>query len=174
MGARSTGSLLLAAVLVLSACGGEGVPQLMNLRKQSASPDEFSILPTQPLTQPDDYAALPAPTPGGTNRADRDPGAEAVAALGGRPGAGGTGDQGLMSRITRFGVSQSIRQVTAAEDLEFRRDNNGRLLERAFNVNVYFKAYRDRNQTLDRYRELERLRRAGVRTPAAPPETPQE
>lgn len=171
MGARSTGSLLLAAVLVLSACGGEGVPQLMNLRKQSASPDEFSILPTQPLVQPSDYSALPEPTPGGTNRADRDPGAEAVAALGGRPGGGGSGDSRLMATVTRYGVSEGIRQVTAAEDLEFRRNNDGRILERAFNVNIYFRAYRNGNQTLDRYRELERLRRAGVRTPAAPPET---
>jgi hypothetical protein len=36
-----------------------------------------------------------------------------------------------------------------------------------FGTNVYFRAYRQ--QALDRYAELERLRRMGVRTPAAPP-----
>ena len=34
-----------------------------------------------------------------------------------------------------------------SEDLEWRRDNNGRVLERLFNVNVYYKAYR--KQRLD-------------------------
>jgi hypothetical protein len=37
-----------------------------------------------------------------------------------------------------------------------------------FNVSVYFKAYRP--QSLDQYAELYRLRRAGVRTVAAPPD----
>jgi hypothetical protein len=46
--------------------------------------------------------------------------------------------------------------------------NDGRLLERLFNVNVYFKAYR--SQELDQYLELQRLRRLGIRTPAAPPD----
>jgi hypothetical protein len=36
-----------------------------------------------------------------------------------------------------------------------------------FGVNVYFDAYED--QSLDQQAELERLRRLGVRTPAAPP-----
>ena len=41
----------------------------------------------------------------------------------------------------RFGVDGGIRSTLASEDLEWRRDNNGRILERLFNVNVYFKAY---------------------------------
>jgi len=53
--------------------------------------------------------------------------------------------------------------------LAFRRGHKGRLLERAFNVNVYYRAYR--KQSLDQYKELRRFRRLGVRTPAAPPET---
>jgi hypothetical protein len=52
--------------------------------------------------------------------------------------------------------------------LDFRSRNTGLFLERLFNTNVYFSAYRE--MSLDRYAELERLRRAGVRTPAAPPE----
>jgi hypothetical protein len=55
----------------------------------------------------------------------------------------------------------------AASDLEFRQVNRGLLLERAANVNVYFRAYA--KQALDQHAELARLRGAGVRTPAAPP-----
>ena len=74
-----------------------------------------------------------------------------------------------MSYATRFGVDPSIRDDLAKADLDFRRRNNGRVLERVFNVNVYYKAYR--KQSLDQYAELERLRRAGVRTVSAPPAT---
>ena len=51
--------------------------------------------------------------------------------------------------------------------LQFRRDNNGKVMERLFNTNVYFKAYLE--QSLDQHAELARWRRAGVRTSAAPP-----
>ena len=64
-------------------------------------------------------------------------------------------------------MTAGIRQTLATEDLEFRRKNDGRLLERIFNVNVYFKAYRD--YALDQYAELARWRKAGARTPSAPP-----
>jgi hypothetical protein len=50
----------------------------------------------------------------------------------------------------------------ASEDLDWRRDNNGRILERLFNVNVYYKAYR--KQRLDQQAELARWRALGVRT----------
>ena len=51
--------------------------------------------------------------------------------------------------------------------LEWRRDNNGRILERLFNVNVYYRAYED--MSLDQQAELWRWRKRGVRTPSAPP-----
>ena len=42
-----------------------------------------------------------------------------------------------------IGVARpGIRQELAAADLEFRRNNQGRLLERLFDVNVYFRTYR--------------------------------
>ena len=43
-----------------------------------------------------------------------------------------------------------------------------RMLERLFNVSVYFKAYAP--MSLDQYLELLRLRNAGVWTPAVPPD----
>ncbi|MEX3017670.1 DUF3035 domain-containing protein [Gymnodinialimonas hymeniacidonis] len=155
---------LTVAVLALSACSN-GVPTLMNLRNTESGPDEFSVVPTRELEMPSSRD-LPAPTPGGINRADPNPEADAIAALGGNinaaPSAGG-----LVTYAGRFGVASDIRGTLAAEDEQFRRENDGRLLERLFRNNVYFDAYED--QSLDRYAELERLRRMGVQTPSAPP-----
>lgn len=160
-----------AALLMLAACGGgKDVPNLMNVRSETNGPDEFSILPPKPLELPEDLAALPEPTPGGENLTDPRPFDDAILALGGKPQATGgvpAGDGALYSYATRKGVTAGIRQTLAAEDLEFRQKNDGRLLERIFNVNVYFKAYG--KQSLDQYAELERWRRAGARTPSAPP-----
>ncbi len=162
---------LLAAALWLAACGG-GEPRLMNLAGGQDGPDEFRILPTRPLEMPASLAELPTPTPGGTNRVDPTPIADAVAALGGNPAAltvAGVpaADGALVSRATRFGVEPGIRDQLAAEDLEFRRRNRGRVLERLFGVTTYFRAYRP--MSLDRFAELERWRAAGARTPGAPP-----
>lgn len=161
--------LALAAAAMLAGCGNDDNPVLMNLRPQGNGPDEFAILPPRPLELPTDLAALPAPTPGGTNRTDPNPKADAIIALGGNPQAAGVpaGDAALVTYASRAGVANGIRAMLAAEDLEFRRDNNGRLLERLLDVNVYFKAYR--NQSLDQQAELAFWRARGARTPSAPP-----
>lgn len=169
--ARMVLALAGAGMLVLSACGrSDEVPNLMNIRSTTQGPDEFAILPPKPLEMPEDIAALPEPTPGGTNRTDPTPNADAVAALGGtlRP-AGGVpaADGALFAHAGRYGVTAGIRETLAAEDLDFRRRNDGRLLERVFNVNVYFRAYAE--QSLDQQAELWRWRNAGARTPSAPP-----
>jgi hypothetical protein len=169
-------AIAAAMVLTLAACGnGDDVPSLMNVRSTSAGPDEFGIIPPKPLEMPADLAALPEPTPGGANRTDRDPQAEAVAALGGNIGSRegvNSAHAGLYSHAARYGVTAGIRQTLAAEDLEFRRENDGRLLERVFNVNVYYRAYAE--MSLDQQAELWRWRRAGVATPSAPPPQPGE
>ena len=152
--------------LVVAGCGGD--PQLFNIRKADRSPDEFSVLPSRPLQTPPDLAALPPPTPGGANRTDRSPEREAIAALGGDASRGAGADGTLVSTVRRYGVQPNIRGTLAAEDLAYRRANDGRLLERLFNVTVYYRAYEP--QSLDQYRELDRLRRAGIRTVAAPPD----
>jgi hypothetical protein len=165
------GVLALAAfaMLALSACD-EGEPRLMNLRATGNGPDEFAILPPKALQLPTDLKALPEPTLGGANLTDPNPEADAVAALGGslREGAGvPAGDGALVNHAGRYGRSASIRPDLAAEDLEFRSDNKGRILERVFNVNVYFKAYS--RQSLDQRAELDRWRARGVKTNSAPP-----
>lgn len=161
----------LAAAL-LAACSSDKEPRLMKLRSTTAGPDEFSIVPSKPLEMPPDLTALPEPAPGGANLTDPTPIADAVSALGGKPAylsatAIPAGDGGLVNYAARFGVDQNIRDTLAAADLEHRRENDGRLLEKLFNRSVYFKAYRD--MALDQGAELERWRKLGVRTPAAPP-----
>ncbi|NKB28426.1 MAG: DUF3035 domain-containing protein [Rhodobacteraceae bacterium] len=156
----------LAAVVALGACSS-GTPDLLTSGKAGSGPDEFGVLPNRPLVQPESYAGLPEPTPGGSNLTDQNPRAQAIIALGGNPQAG-VNDPSLTAYVTRLGVDPSIRPTLARDDLAWRKRNGGRLLEKAFDVNVYFKAYR--KMELDQHRELERFRRAGVATPAAPPE----
>lgn len=164
--------MILAMLLAAAGCS-RGTPNLVN-SPPTQGPDEFSILPTRPLQTPPDLAHLPAPTPGGANLTDPRPEADAVAALGGNPASVNrpSGDGALLGYATRYGVAPDIRPVLAAADLEYRRANDGRLLERLFSVNVYYEAYE--SQSLDQYRELERFRAAGVPTPAAPPEPAEE
>lgn len=166
-------AVVAAAVLQGCARNPDRPPRLMNVQSTVRTPDEFAILPTKPLQLPKDMAALPEPTPGGTNIADPTPEADAVAALGGNPDrlarkGAVTSDGGLVSYAARFGVAPDIREALAAEDLEFRRKNRGKPLERLFGTNVYFKAYR--RMSLDQHIELERWRKLGVRTVGAPPD----
>ena len=119
---------------------------------------------------PDSLDALPAPTPGGTNRVDPQPRADVARALGGSPEramAPGPVDGAIVNHASRFGREPGIRDRLAAADLQYRRANNGRLLERLFSVNTYHNAYRA--MWLDKYAELVRWRRAGANTPSAPP-----
>lgn len=164
--------LALASSGLLAACGSGNQPSLMNLRSDSKGPDEFAILPVKPLEMPKDLAVLPEPTPGGTNLVDPNPMGDAIAALGGKAisaDAPSRGDNAIISYASRNGLTADIRQVLAAEDLDYRKRNNGRLLERLMKVTVYFKAYRA--QSLDQDAELARWRAKGVATPSAPPPT---
>lgn len=164
----------LVAVMAIAGCSRrDRTPELMNIRSEDGTPDEFTILPNKPIELPEDLAALPTPTPGAANRVDPTPEIDVAIALGGNPGRLATSgipgsDGALVSQASRFGVSAGIRQALATEDLEFRRRNDGRILERIFNTNVYFRAYR--KQSLDQHAELLRWRRAGAKNVGAPPE----
>ena len=161
--------LIAGLFLALAACGDDA--GLLNIKQEPGEgPDEFAVLPTKPLEMPEDLASLPTPTPGATNRTDPTPEFDVAAALGGNAAtlSRRSSDGALLAHATRFGVSPNIRATLAAEDAKFRSENQGRVLERLFDVNVYFRAYEF--MELDQYAELERLRRSGVRTPAVPPE----
>lgn len=166
-----------AALLCVAGCGNrDKAPHLMHIRSDTNGPDEFAIVPPKALEMPEDLALLPEPTPGGENRTDPRPNDEAVLALGGTPRTASEGvpasDGALYAHAARAGVSSDIRQTLAAEDLEYRRKNNGRLLERLFGLNVYYRAYR--KHQLDQQAELARWRKLNVGTPSAPPRQPRE
>ncbi|MFN3641307.1 MAG: DUF3035 domain-containing protein [Gemmobacter sp.] len=167
MTARRIVLAALAATMALSACGNRDDVRLRSDRRAGAGPDEFAIVPPRPLEIPADLRALPEPTPGGANRTDQTPLDDAVAALGGRPGAGGA-DAALVAAGTRLGVSPTVREDLAAEDAALRRRNRPRVLERLFGTDVYDRAYQ--RQAVRQYPELERWRSAGARTPSAPPD----
>lgn len=171
--ARLVLALAGASLLTVAGCSGwrDKPPQLMNLRSTTNGPDEFSIVPPKPLEMPEDLAALPEPTLGGENRTDPRPKDDAVLALGGTPrtasAAVPASDGALLAYAARGGIAADIRPTLAVEDVEHRRKNNGRILERLFGTNVYYRAYR--KQSLDQQLELERWRAAGAGTPSAPP-----
>lgn len=160
----------LAAALALTGCASES--GLMNLDAGRTTPDEFAILPTRPLSMPPDLAVLPSPTPGGANITDPTPLPDAVAALGGNPGALvnqgiGAADQALVAHAARNGTDPQIREALAEADARFRERNSRRPLEALIGTSVYYRAYR--SQSLDADAELLRWRRAGAITPTSPP-----
>ena len=159
-----------AMLLILTACAS-GDRGLRDLRSNGGGPDEFQVLPVNPLILPNDVTNLPTPTPGGTNRTDPAPNADAVAALGGNPNAlipNGipARDGALIAAASRNGVDPAIRQTLAAEDEAFRTRHSRFGFFRG--RDRYFQAYA--RQALDAYAELQRFRNAGVATPSAPPQ----
>lgn len=148
---RRVAAVGLAAAL-LAGCAREQAPDL--LRLTSDEPDEFAILPGKPLEAPPSFSSLPPPTPGGASRTDPTPLSDAASALGGR-------------RPAEAPQTSAIREQLAAEDLEQRRGGSPRLMERLFGIGRYDEVYED--DQLDAQGELDRFRRAGIRTPAAPP-----
>lgn len=164
--------IALAVLVALAACGNRDIT-LHELRINDDGPEEFSIVPPKPLEMPDTLSQLPAPTPGGKNRTDQTPEADAVAALGGdgnrvEPRSKGVSrnDGSLVNHASRFGRQGNIRQSLAAEDLEFRKRKSlfTWSIQRKDN---YYDAYR--RQAIDPYYVLRIWRKAGVRTPAASP-----
>lgn len=164
------GVIVLAGIVALAGCSKGG---LRELQKPGTGPDEFLVLPAKPLSQPDSYAQLPVPTPGGANITDPNPNADAVAALGGSPTllAAGDGvperDLALVRSSGRYGVQPDIRESLAAEDAAFRKRENRTARFKLFNVDRYSDAYK--RQTLDPHTVNQQFRRAGVPTPSAPP-----
>jgi hypothetical protein len=156
-----------ALLLSLAACGGSG-GNLYNLNRGNDGPDEFSVLPTKPIEMPEDMAALPPPTPGGTNRVDPTPDADAFAALGGNAEVlTRGGDPRIVNYASRYGVDPAIRQQLAVADAEYRQGQGPLLLERVAGVTTYYRAYAP--FALNAEAESARFRRAGIPTPSAPP-----
>ncbi|WP_424831821.1 DUF3035 domain-containing protein [Ruegeria sp.] len=163
---------ILALTLAAAVAGCSDIG-LRNLQPPGPGPDEFSVLPVKPLTQPQDYAFLPAPTPGGGNLTDPTPQADAVIALGGSSAALNpntaipSSDGALVTASSRYGVPSNTREVTAQEDAEFRKRKARFTRLRLFPVDRYSQAYK--RQALDADAQNEAARRQGIETPSAPP-----
>lgn len=159
---------LVLIPLFLGACANQG---LRDLRNSTKGPDEFMIQPVKPLAQPSSYTALPPPTPGQANLTDRDALAEGIVAFGGRPEAANgpipASDGALVQQASRLGVSPNIRQALAETDAAFRKRKSRFTQIKIVPTDRYDQAYK--RQILDADAEAMRWRRAGARTPSAPP-----
>lgn len=166
---RAVSSLILGAVVALSACSGD--KGLRDLSDPSAGPEEFTVLPGKALAAPKSYSALPTPTPGQSNLADVNPNANAIAALGGNPArlqdtGVSSSDSGLVQTASRYGVPGNIRATTAAEDADFRKRRGRFTRIRLFKTDRYGDVYK--NEALDAKATISASRRAGLKTPTAP------
>jgi hypothetical protein len=162
--------IVLGCAVALAGCGQKGLRQLSST---GSGPDEFLVMPVEPLSAPASYAALPAPTPGGSNLTDPNPKGDAVAALGGNAAALNAGqpvpgsDGALVAAASRYGVEQNVRTSLAEADAKFRKRQrrSGRI--KLFPVDRYEQAYR--KESLDPHNENTRFRQSGFGTPSAPP-----
>lgn len=161
-------AVLTVAAVAVSGCADK---PLHKISHTGDGPDEFSILPSRPLTAPQDYAFLPPPTPGGSNLTDRDPSAEAVEALGGRPSQSSTqipgSDAALVTSSSRYGVEPGVRENLAQEDAEFRKRKGRFSSFKLFPTDRYEQVYRQ--EKLEPFSQADAFRRAGVSTPTSPP-----
>lgn len=159
-------AMVILAPLALAACGEGGVAGALRSSGVTSTPDEFMVLPTRPLEMPENFAALPPPTPGAGNRVDYRPHAEAVAGLTGAPGPAGNADGS--SLVAQAGPRQpGVRQTLAVEDVEWRDTHHGLLIPRLIAKDKDTVTYQP--MILDAAAEFLRLRSSGVQQPAAPP-----
>ncbi|MEL6450447.1 MAG: DUF3035 domain-containing protein [Pseudomonadota bacterium] len=158
----------LIAVTVLAACENQGLRQVT---ARGDGPDEFIVVPAKPLEQPDSFSALPTPTPGGFNRTDQRPLEDSAAALGGQRGSPNApipgGDAALVNHASRYGREGNIRATLAEADAQFRKRQSRLTQIRLFQSDTYNEAYR--REALDAQRVAAQFRRAGIKTPTAPP-----
>jgi hypothetical protein len=160
-------ALVVLAALALAACEG-GVAGVLRSSGATSTPDEFMVLPTRPLEMPENFAALPPPTPGRASRVDYQPHAEAIAGLTGAPGPAGNADGTVL--VAQAGPRQpGIRQALAVEDAEWRETHRGLLIPRLIAKDRDTVTYQP--MILDAPSEFERLRAAGVAQPPAPPQS---
>ena len=161
-------ALLVLGILSLAglaACGKQG---LRTVSQPGEGPDEFMIIPANPLSPPQDYSALPAPTPGGTNLADRIPSDEVTVALGGRVQSGAgvpQSDAALLSATNRYGSPGNTRAELQQEfDKQVGRAQRWQSLRLVDRYDDLF-----RKEWLDPQQERDRFLRSGVPVSSAPP-----
>ena len=159
---------LVMATSLLSACSeGKKEGFFKSIGARAQTPVEFAVIPHRPLELPENLSELPTPNPGGGNRTDLTPLADARVALGGSPNGGAPvlSDRALLAAVG--GAQPGIRQTLAQEDAVHRSQNHGKLLERILNANSETTTYTE--MILDAELEAQRLRARGLRTSGFPP-----
>ncbi|MEM8741052.1 MAG: DUF3035 domain-containing protein [Pseudomonadota bacterium] len=180
--ARTTFLGLAAALMALTACGSQNTERQSLLRSvglRQPPPDEFLVVERRPLEMPPDIAALPRPDPDGINRVDPQPREEVTSLLSGdstvparqETGPLSPGEQALLAQSNVEAADPAIRASLAEEDRALTEDDQ-RYGLRTFFGRRTFDPYRE--EVLDPFEETQRLRAAGVQTPAAPPKTQEE
>ncbi|MCY4306858.1 MAG: DUF3035 domain-containing protein [Rhodobacteraceae bacterium] len=155
---------LVVISIALGGCSRNNSEPELVFHKSRGAPDELTLVVYEPIEKPESIAAL-AP-PGTTrNAADPQPNEDIIRLLGsdGEEKVDGRipdRDSDLLLYTQRMGADGDIRGILAAEDLEFRRRNQAKPLERLANINVYFAAYSF--MALDSREEYQRLRSEGV------------
>lgn len=111
---------LLAACSVGSDGGGGGFRETIGL--DTPAPDATLVVARRPLQAPPDFSTLPPPRPGAPSRVERDPQAEAAAALlGGAPTqretapAPSRGETALLAGAGADAADPAIRQIVIDE-----------------------------------------------------------
>lgn len=151
---------LLIAITAVSACNrsGSGASRpLLNIRSAGIPPDEFLVTPRRPLERPDNVFALPQPAPGTMNRAELDPDAPMLEALGARRPRGDipVPESALVAAVRSAAgpVPADIRSILATEDAALREQR----AEEAGSIYEFM--------VLDPFAEAARLRALGINSP---------
>lgn len=171
---RATTSIaaMLAATVVLSGCeaGSDSAGFRSQFGVDQGAPDEFLIIAKRPLQMPPSFD-LPRPDPGAANRVDPDPDAQAYAALYQatqieRDAPISAGERVLLKGADAEGDNSAVRALLQG-DLPA-ETNREFLFDTIFGV-VIPANLNEINSDLVSAEEVERLRRQGLPTPAAPP-----
>lgn len=118
----------VALVAALAGCsvGSDGRGQRSGIRQsiglETPPPDETLVVARRPLEPPPDFRSLPSPRPGAPSRVERDPTAEAQAALLGGPAAAptataapSTGEAALLAATGGAEADPAVRQALIDE-----------------------------------------------------------
>lgn len=164
---RSISKKLVTSVMALTLAACSGDKPLRNLATSTTDPEEFAIVPAKPLEIPQNFSELPVPDENQVDRTELLPKADAIAALGGRAGAGVAASTELSAHTMRYGLDPAIRSFLAEEDAAFRK-RRGRFTQlKIVPVDRYNRVYR--SYTLDANAIADYYRRRGITTPSAPP-----
>ncbi len=109
---------ILVSLFLLSACSSDDT-RLRDLYDVGTGPEEFAVLPSKPLTIPNNLTKLPAPDASAGNLADPTPKRDLIEKLGGSiddTDSISKRDKNLLEYVSRAGVDTNILAVDAIND----------------------------------------------------------